>query len=153
MQQSLFLAVIGLQLFQVLFLTLHDWLPLGRLNDLAALRTVDSFSKRLAGTIVSTAPFAYGLALSVMHWGEPLGGLLFYWLWISYALLFVGELRAWWFPYLFVNEPARATRYEAMFAKTWSFLPTRHGIRPNALHVLLHISTLLMLIVLAALSR
>jgi hypothetical protein len=30
---------LGLQVFQVLFLWLHDWIPLGQLNDVAAVRS------------------------------------------------------------------------------------------------------------------
>ena len=145
--------LLGLQIFQVLFLALHDWIPLGRLNDIAAVRAADSFPKRFAVTLISTAPFAVGLVLSLMQRGQPLHGFLFYWLWASYAFLFIGGLRAWWIPYLVTNEPARAARYETMFGKTCAFLPARHGIRPNALHMLLHLSTLATLIVLAALSR
>ena len=31
-------TLLGLQVFQVLFLALHDWIPLGRLNDVKAAR-------------------------------------------------------------------------------------------------------------------
>jgi excisionase family DNA binding protein len=45
------------------------------------------------------------------------------WLWISYGLLFIGELTAWWIPYLFHSQPERAARYQAMFGATHAFLP------------------------------
>ena len=35
-------ALFLLQLFQVAFLLLHDWIPLGRLNDIAAVRRENS---------------------------------------------------------------------------------------------------------------
>jgi len=69
-------ALLGLQAFQVAFLWLHDWLPLGRLNDVAAVRRQHTLG----------------------------------WLWISYGILLVGQIRAWWIPYLFKPEPARAER-------------------------------------------
>jgi hypothetical protein len=47
-------------------------------------------------------------------------------------------LRAWWIPYVLIDEPKRAARYQIMFGRTYSFLPERHGIRPNAPHVALH---------------
>ena len=74
------------------------------------------------------------------------------WLWISYGLLFIGELTAWWIPYLFHSQPERAARYQAMFGATHGFLPERNGIRPNTLHVILHIMTLTALVLLGALS-
>ena len=37
-------VLIGLQSVQVLFLAIHDWLPLGRLNDVRAVRREDTTS-------------------------------------------------------------------------------------------------------------
>jgi len=39
-----------------------------------------------------------------------------------------------------------------MFAATHAFLPERNGIRPNTLHVILHLATLATLLVLAVLT-
>jgi len=71
-----------------------------------------------------------------------------YWLWISYGVIFIGQLRAWWLPYLLRAEPARAARYQLMFGKTHSFLPMRNGIVPNTAHMSLHAATLATFIVL-----
>jgi hypothetical protein len=87
-----------------------------------------------------------------MHFGRVYPAWLFWWLWISYGLLFVGELKAWWIPCLFHPEPERAARYQAMFGTTHAFLPERNSIRPNTLHVILHILTLTTLVVLGALT-
>jgi hypothetical protein len=76
---------------------------------------------------------------------------LLWWLGVSYSLLFVGELKAWWIPYLFLPEPALAARYQVMFRDTHAFLPERNGIRPNTLHVILHVATLTTLLALYAL--
>ena len=46
-------------------------------------------------------------------------------------------LRTWWIPYLLIDEPARADRYQAMFGRTHTFLPVRNGIRPDTLHIAL----------------
>jgi hypothetical protein len=35
-------ALIALQVFQVAFLWVHDWIPLGRLNDVAAVQSQDT---------------------------------------------------------------------------------------------------------------
>jgi hypothetical protein len=145
-------ALFGLQCFHVLFLCLHDWIPLGSLNDVKAVRAANSGSKLLLGTLVSLAPFAFGLAASAYYIGGSYPHWLLWYLGVSYVLLFLGELQAWWIPYLFRPDPARAVRYQAMFGNTHAFLPARNGIRPNTLHVALHIVTLSTLVVLGVLT-
>lgn len=144
-------ALLALQTFIVLFLALHDWVPLGTLNNPAAVRAANPGAKLFTTTMLSAAPYAFGLAASTIYFGKPYPDWLFWWLWISYALLFLGQLRAWWIPYLIRPDPERAVRYQQMFAATHAFLPQRNGIHPNTLHILLHASTAALLIVLAIL--
>ena len=144
-------ALFVLQIFHVLFLSLHDWIPLGNLNDPKAVRATIPGHKLLAATLISTAPFAFGLAASTVYLAKSYPNWLLNWLGISYAILFLGELQAWWIPYLFFPKPARAARYQAMFGGTHAFLPVHNAIRPNTLHVILHIGTLAILFVLAVL--
>ena len=145
-------AQLALQTFIVLFLVLHDWLPLGSLNNLAGVRAANPGAKLFTTTLLSAAPYAFGLAASIIYFNQPYPDWLFWWLWISYALLFLGQLRAWWIPYLVRPDPTRAARYQQMFGPTHAFLPVRNGIRPNTLHILLHVSTAALLIVLTALT-
>ena len=63
-------------------------------------------------TAIQTIPFAIGLYFSAKHFGRHFTGLLVYWLWISYTLLLLGQLHAWWIPYLFKPDPVRAERYQ-----------------------------------------
>jgi hypothetical protein len=145
-------ALLALQLFHVLFLSLHDWVPLGNLNDVKAVRAVNPGRRLLITTLISVIPYAFGVVASVIYHGRPYPAWLLGWLWVSYAVLFIGELRAWWIPYLLIPEPARAARYQAMFGQTHAFLPERNGIRPNTLHVILHAATLTTLVLLGALN-
>ena len=46
-------ALLILQTFHVLFLALHDWVPLGSLNDPKAVRAANPGEKLLAGTLIS----------------------------------------------------------------------------------------------------
>ncbi|MGH9712606.1 MAG: hypothetical protein ACRD5M_04825 [Candidatus Acidiferrales bacterium] len=135
------LALLALQSFHVAFLFLHDWIPLGSLNNISAVRRVISGWQLMVTTLVSGVPFAIGLAFSLRYYGRAYPHWLHTWLWVSYGLLFLGELRAWWIPYLIQPEPQRATRYQSLFASTHSFLPARNGIVPNTLHVILHAAT------------
>lgn len=147
---SVEIALLGLQVFQVLFLWIHDWIPLGRLNDVAAVRSQDTASRLVGVTLIQSVPFSVGLLFSVLHFGRTYPHWLFMWLWISYALLFVGQIRAWWVPYLFHAEPERAARYQIMFGRThhFLFLPTRNGLVPNAAHIMLHVATVATLLLL-----
>jgi hypothetical protein len=144
------IALIALQAFQVAFLWLHDWVPAPPLNDVAAVRREDLWRRLVIVTLVQSVPFTIGLYASLAHLGRPFPYWLVVWLWVSYSILFVGQLRAWWVPYLFVAEPERAQRYRAMFGKTHALLPMRNGLVPNTAHVLLHLATLATLALLAA---
>jgi hypothetical protein len=141
-------ALIVLQTFVVLFLALHDWVPLGRLNDVRAVQSVDSRARLVAVTVLSTLPFAVCLAGSLAYAHSRFPGWLAWTLWLSYGALAVGALRAWWIPYVLIDEPKRAARYQIMFGRTYSFLPERRGIRPNALHVALHAAIAAVLVLL-----
>jgi hypothetical protein len=141
-------VLISLQTCQVLFLAIHDWVPIGKLNDVSAVKSQDTNSRLVLVTLIQTLPFAFGLACSVKQFGRPYPIWLMQWLFISYLVLLIGQLRAWWLPYLFRPEPKRAERYRVMFARTHSFLPERNGITPNTAHVLLHAATFLTLCVL-----
>ncbi len=106
-------------------------------------------AKLFATTLVGTLPYAIGLAGSIFCAGAGFPGWLIWWLRISYALLALGALRAWWVPFLLVPEPARAARYQAMFGATHVFLPERNGIRLNTLHLALHVAVLAIVVLLA----
>ena len=137
----LFAWLTALQAFQVAVLWLHDWLPLPPLNDVAAVQAADGRARLLRVTVVQSLPFTVGLlgSLAALEGHRP--GWLGAWLWVSYGLLFAGELRAWWLPYLLREEPERAARYRALFGATHAFLPVRRGLVPNTLHVALHAAT------------
>lgn len=141
-----------LQAIQVAILWLHDWAPLSPFNDVAAVRVADSTARLIWVTLIQSLPYTIGLYFSSVGLSTGFPGWLWYWLWISYGLLFVGELRAWWIPYLVRSEPERAARYDVMFGSTHAFLPRRNGIVPNTLHVTLHACTFATLIVLTVLA-
>jgi hypothetical protein len=112
--------LLALQAFQVLFLLIHDWMPLGRLNDVAAVRSQDTLGRLVRVTAIQTIPFAIGPYFSARYFGAGYPHWLVMWLWISYALLFIGQFRAWWVPYLLKPEPKRASAIASCLA-----IPTR----------------------------
>lgn len=141
--------LVVLQAAQVAILWLHDWVPLGVLNDIKAVHAADSRARLVRVTLVQSVPWSIGFVFTLRHLTTPFPHWLWWWLWISYATLFVGELRAWWVPYLIRSEPERAARYRAMFGNTHAFLPQRNGMTPNTLHVVLHACTAATLVTLA----
>jgi hypothetical protein len=144
------ILLIALQVVQVVFLWIHDWIPLGRLNDVAAVRSHGTVRRLVIVTLVQCVPYTLILILTVGYLGQPFPYWLDSVLWFSYSVLFLGEIRAWWVPYLFRADPTRAARYEIMFGDTHSFLPARNGMVPNTAHVLLHACTAATLLVLLA---
>ena len=147
---SLELASLALQTFNVLFLFLHDWVPLGRLNNLSAVKAEDTLQHRVWVTLLGGVPAAVCLVYSVRYYGRAYPHGVALWLWMTYGLLLMGLLRAWWIPYLIMPDRQRAARYARLFVGTSRFLPLRHGMAPDTLHTLFHASVVLTLITLLA---
>jgi hypothetical protein len=101
-------------------------------------------------TVISSLFPSIGLVLGLFYLKSGWPGWLHIYLLAAYGFLFVGELEAWWVPYLVRPQPKRAAQYEAMYGKTWAFLPPRNGIRINTLHFVLHAATLATLLILAS---
>jgi hypothetical protein len=101
------MVFLALQVFQVLFLWVHDWIPLGCLNDVAAVRSQDTRRRLVTVTLIQSVPWTIGLCFSLLHFRRPYPAWLYDWLVISYGLLSIGQIRAWWIPYLFRPEPNR----------------------------------------------
>jgi hypothetical protein len=131
---------------QVAILWTHDWVPLGVLNDVKRVQAEDTRARLVRITLVQSVPFTLGLVFSITYRLTRHPTWVWIWLWASYVLLFAGELRAWWLPYLFRPERERAARYRRMFGGTHAFLPVHNGIAPNTLHCLLHAATALTLV-------
>jgi predicted outer membrane lipoprotein len=142
-------ALVICQAAVVIFLALHDWVPMGKLNNIAGLRAVDSKTNLILATAVSTLPFAAVLVASVLFAPARYPNWLLWWLWGTYLACAYGILRAWWIPYLGPLDPERAKRYRIRFAGTHGFLPLRNGIRPDTLHVAFHLLLVGTLVILA----
>ncbi len=136
------ITFLSLQLVVVLFLLFHDWVPLGRLNNLSAIRQQDSLGRSVFVTLLPVVPAAMGLYWCVTYFGRTFPDWLEMLLWITYGVFLVGILRAWWIPYLGKADPERAARYQIIFAGTHRFLPQRNGIAPDTLHTVFHLATI-----------
>jgi hypothetical protein len=145
-------ALIALQCFVVLFAALHNWIPLGTLNDVKGAHAAFPGGKLFTTTLINVIPFSVGLAGTVIYFHRAFPGWLSWWLWISYALACYGSLKAWWIPYLFRPDAKLAARYQVMYGTTHTFLPERNGIRPNTLHVIFDVAILALLIALGVVT-
>jgi hypothetical protein len=143
---SVFLAA---QAFVVLFLLVHDWVPLGRLSNFTAKRDADSLGNRIFVTLLPAVPAGLGLYYCAKNFAHAYPEALLILLWVTYGSFLVGMLRAWWMPYLLVPDPERAARYKEIFAGTHRFLPERNGIAPDTLHTIFHAVTLAAVVMLA----
>jgi len=50
------MVLLALQVFQVLCLWVHDWISLGRLNDVAAVRSQDTRRRLVTVTLIQSVP-------------------------------------------------------------------------------------------------
>jgi hypothetical protein len=132
------ITFLALQSAVVLFLLMHDWIPLGTLNNLRAIRREDSILRSIFVTLLPAIPAALGLFYSAKHFGQTYPDWLEMLLWITYGVFVLGLLRAWWIPYLVKADPERAARYQIIFAGTHRFLPERNGMAPDTLHTVFH---------------
>jgi hypothetical protein len=135
------ITFLTLQGIVVAFLLFHDWIPMGRLSNIAAIHSEDSLPRRIFVTLLPAVPAAIGLLYSAKDFGRAYPDWLEMLLWITYGLFVFGLLRAWGIPYLVVPDPARAARYQVIFANTHTFLPKRNGMAPDTLHTLFHAVT------------
>jgi hypothetical protein len=108
--------------------------PLGRLNNLGAIRGEDTLLRSVFVTLLPAVPAAIGLFYSARYLGRPYPDWLEMLLWITYGIFLLGMLRAWWIPYLVSPDKERAARYQVIFAGTHSSLPKRNGMAPDTLH-------------------
>ena len=142
------IVFLSLQGVVVVFLLLHDWIHLGRLNNLAAIQNEDTIARRVFVTLIAAAPTAAGLYFSSRYFGQSYPHWLELLLWITYGVLLLGLLRAWWIPYLVKPDAERAARYEILFAGTHTFLPRHNGLAPDTLHSVFHLFVVAILVAL-----
>lgn len=124
-----------------LFMALHDWVDIPPLTNLTALKKAHSFKFRLVGSLINAGCVVIPIIVTLLYMRSPLplwARLLFS---ITYGLITVGTMTAWWIPYFgggYLVHGNKAGFEE--YRNTHSFLPPRgDNVIPNTLHVILHI--------------
>lgn len=134
--------LVGLSLI-FLFMLLHDWIQIGSLNDVQAVKSDGTMGELITVTFINAGQILLLLVVTLLFVGKTYPLLIKLWLVIHQTSIFAGAVWAWWIPYLFgYGAEERIQRYEDMFGNTHSFLPVMNGIVPNTIHTLFHITLL-----------
>jgi hypothetical protein len=129
---------------QFVTFALHDTIPLGRWNNLGHFKQDIPLARRVKGSIANSVTAGAVLLLFWLGWmhGGSMAGDWRMTLLITMGVLVYMEFVSWWRPYLFGATPAIVEKLRPNWEGTYAFLPKRNGIRPNAMHLIMHAATL-----------
>jgi hypothetical protein len=129
---------------QFVLFAAHDTIPLGRWNNLGQFRREIPLARRVKGSIANIVTAGAVVVLFWLGWlrGGEMAGDWRMTLLITLGVLVYMEFGAWWRPYLFGATPAMVEKLRPNWEGTHAFLPERNGIRPNAMHSMMHAATL-----------
>lgn len=117
---------------------------LGPLNDIQAIAQENSTRELIVVTLIGVVQIVILMVLILCFIGKRYPIWAKVWLIIHSSCIFAGVLMAWWIPYFFgFGAEEKAERYQTMFGNTHSFLPVMHGIVPNTLHTIFHVTLFL----------
>ncbi|HJZ24325.1 MAG TPA: hypothetical protein VJ201_07765 [Candidatus Babeliales bacterium] len=123
-----------------LFLTLHDWIDIYPLNDLATFNKHCSLRNKILMTIINTPFFIIYTALLLYYWSTPISSYAAAYLIICNLLFFTGIMFSWWLPYLFGFPASQVEDLHKSHGTTHTFLPTiGNNPTPDTLHVIFHL--------------
>ncbi|SET21969.1 hypothetical protein SAMN05216389_10729 [Oceanobacillus limi] len=128
----------------LLFMLLHDWVPLGPLNDVEAIKAAKSSGELVTTTLIGVIQIVLLMTIILIYIGRKYPLWIKLWLMIHPSCIFIGAILSWWVPYLFgIGAEVKVADYTLMFSNTHSFLPVMNGIVPNTIHLIFHLSLFL----------
>ncbi|MEN1968379.1 hypothetical protein WMZ97_09930 [Lentibacillus sp. N15] len=131
----------------LLFMIVQDLVPLGTLNDIEAIASVESFHEIIVTTLIGTVQIILILGGVLLFIGKRYPLLVKIWLLVHPSFILLGAIMSWWIPYLFgTGTEEKIERFHNMFGDTHSFLPVMNGIVPNTLHTMFHLTLLICII-------
>lgn len=129
---------ISVQSSLLLIMLLHDWIDLPPFTDIAALKKAHTLKERILSTLINST-FVIIPLLITLHYKYAIPNFLKWIVLLIYTLLSIGAICAWWIPYFFGSSQAHKEGF-IEYKNTHSFLPQRgNNVRPNTLHIILHI--------------
>src|SRR5699024_8706362 len=133
--------------FILFFMIVQDLVPLGPLNDIEAIATIESLNETIVTTLIGVVQILLILGGILLFMGKRYPHLVKIWLIIHPACILLGAIMSWWIPYFFgTGTEEKIERFNIMFRNTHSFLPVMNGIVPNTLHSLFHFVLLICII-------
>ncbi|WP_042141994.1 hypothetical protein [Paucisalibacillus sp. EB02] len=134
--------------FILLFMIVQDWVPLGSLNDIHAIKQEKTTNELIIVTLVGVLQVAFLIFLMLLFIGKRYPLFVKLWLVIHPSCIFAGVLMSWWIPYFTgIGATERIASYTAMFGNTHTFLPVMNGIVPNTFHILFHVTLFVCILV------
>jgi hypothetical protein len=132
------LALRSILAILTLLMLVQDLVPLGRWNGLTALAPQSPLSHRVRMTLVNTATLAAAWLCTLSPHFTQHGS----WQHLTTILILAGcvagAFASWWRPWLFGATAAQQEKLRVITTGTYTFVPARNGITPNALHCLFH---------------
>src|SRR5690625_4552500 len=133
--------------FILLFMIVQDLVPLGPLNDVKAIASVQSLNETIVTTLIGVVQIILILGGVLLFIGKRYPLLIKIWLIAHPSSILLGAIMSWWIPYLFgTATEEKIERFNIMFGNTHSFLPIMNGIVPNTLHTVFHLALLICVI-------
>ncbi|MBA4536703.1 hypothetical protein H1Z61_05975 [Bacillus aquiflavi] len=110
-----------LQAFIFIFLILHDWVPLGDLNDVQAVQSVNTTSELLFLTALNSVPFAIAFFLCCYYAGKVYPFLMKLFLIIYFPALLSVSCRHGGFPTFLELQQKRSNDMKNCLARHMLF--------------------------------
>jgi hypothetical protein len=137
---------ICLQVVLLCFMLFHDWIPVSPLNNIPALKLVDSDARRLLGSGINGLVVFIPLLITLFYYPQsnlPFSACIN--IFLFYLFITIGTVLSWWVPYFFGSSQKHKDQF-SKFKDTHHFLPARgDNVIPNTLHVILHLQVWLCL--------
>ncbi|WP_047986038.1 hypothetical protein [Ornithinibacillus californiensis] len=131
----------------LIFMLVQDWVPLGKLNDIEAIKQENTTGELVVVTLIGVVQVVLFIFLILLFVGKKYPIFIKLWLVIHPSCILAGAIIDWWLPYLTgFGAENRIERYHTMFGETHAFLPIMNGIVPNTLHTLFHMTLLFCII-------
>jgi hypothetical protein len=131
----------------LLFMIVQDWMPLGSLNDIDAIKQEKTTNELITVTLIGVLQIALFIFLILLFIGKKYPLFIKLWLIIHPSFILGGAVMSWWIPYLTgIGAAEKLESYTTMFGETHAFLPVINGIVPNTLHTLFHFTLLFCII-------
>jgi hypothetical protein len=122
----------------LLLMLVQDLVPLGRWNALRTLAVQSPLAHRVRMTAVNASTAAAALLCTLSPHYLHRGSWQHTVCTVILVCFLFGAFHSWWKPWLFGSTPAEREKLRLITTRTYTFVPERNGVTPNALHCVFH---------------